>query len=101
MGVSEIRQSTMDLRTVKTLRTYHQQMCAFRRIFKGKRCRIPYDSLRIFVAGSITGYGCSNEAAIMMMSCTFKLLVHMVGIMDITNEMVAYAPAKSRDSGNK
>ena len=81
----------MDLRTVKTLRTYHQQMCAFRRIFKGKQCRIPYDSLRIFVAGSITGYGCSDEAAIMMMGCTFKLLIHMMGIMDITNEIVAYA----------
>ena len=27
----------------------------------------------------------------MMMGCTFKLLVHMMGIMDITNEMVAYA----------
>jgi hypothetical protein len=81
----------MDLRTVKTLRAYHQQMYAFRCIFRGKQCRIPYDSLRIFVAGSITGYGCSEEAAIMMMGCTFKLLIHMMGIMDITNKMVAYA----------
>ena len=81
----------MDLRTVKTLRTCHQQMCAFRRIFKGKRCRIPYDSLRIFVAGSITGCGCSDEVVFMMMGCTFKLLIHVMGIMDITNKMVAYA----------
>ena len=52
------------------------------------------DSIRfvkISIAGSITGYGCSDEAAIMMMDCTFKLLVPMMGIMDITNEMVAYA----------
>ncbi len=78
-------------RFAKPLRNSHQQMNAFKNLFKGKRCRIPCESLQIIVAGSITGYGCSDEAAIVMLGCTFRLLVQVMGIDDISNEMIACA----------
>ena len=66
------------------------QLDKFLKLFQSEKCVIPSASLMIFILGSITGYGCSDEATIIMLGCAFKLVLHVMGI-DITNAQVSKA----------
>ena len=70
----------------------HKAMTKFLKLFKGKYCRIKDKAFKTFVLGSISGYGCSDEAAILMLCCTLKLVLITMGIdHKISDEQIANA----------
>jgi hypothetical protein len=67
-------------------------MTKFLKLFKGKYCRIKDKAFKTFVLGSISGYGCSDEAVILMLCCTLKLVLITMGIdHKISDEQIANA----------
>ena len=80
-----------------------QQMGKFIKLFEGDYCGFKQDIRQYFTAASITGYGCSDEAAILMMTATLKCVIKVMlspeeitpsklKLENITNLQIAKAP---------
>ena len=70
----------------------HKAMTKYLDLFQGKTCHIKDKAFKTFVLGSISGYGCSDEAAILMMCCTLKLVLITMGIdHKISDKQIANA----------
>ena len=58
-------------------------------LFDGKKTRFNKDALRIMAACNQFGYGCSDEANVMIMAGAIKALLHQMGITDISAQDIA------------
>ena len=76
MAKNQLPQPTRDSQIVSNLSA----------LFSGKQSDFKYKALRIMAACNLFGYGCSDEAAIMIMAGFSKALFREIGMRDITNE---------------
>jgi len=80
----------------------HNMVCKLANVFEGKQCGFDPFIRQYFTAASITGYGCSDEAAILMKTTTLKCVLLVMtspgdakptklSLHDVTNKQISKA----------